>query len=210
MFQEDAQIQAALPATIQISVLGRGETLGYRGISEIDVFEATEDAIDRLRHRPRPRDAQRRVDGRHRDVPARPRCIPDRWAAAIPAIGSGAAVRPLFPNLRNVPVRQLNGRLDNGALGPPSEEDAVTLDALGYDHKYWLGNDRGHEIPGYYGCVFANDRDSRRCATRTRTRSCTASTRPISRRTRRATSRSATTPRTGCPGSRCTARRRAR
>ena len=55
-----------------------------------------------------------------------------------------------------------------------------------------------------------DDRDSRRSATRTRTRSCTASIRPSSRRTRRATSRSGTTPRTGCRASGSTARRRAR
>jgi hypothetical protein len=154
MFQEDAQIQAALPATIQISVLGRGETLGYQGISEIDVLEATEDAVRRLgidRNRITLSGASMGGIGTYRLATL----YPDLWAAAIPAIGSGAAVRPLFTNLRNVPVRQLNGRLDSGALGPPSEQDAVTLDQLGYDHKYWLADDRGHEIPGYYGCVFA-------------------------------------------------------
>lgn len=153
MFQPDALVQVSLPPTIQISVLGRGETLGYQGISEIDVLEATDDAIARLRIDPNRvtiAGASMGGIGAYRLATL----YPDRWAAAIPAIGTGASYRSLFPNLRNVPVRQMNGALDSAALGPATEADAVALDELEYDHHYWLGLDRGHELPGYYQCVF--------------------------------------------------------
>ncbi|HEX7096116.1 MAG TPA: hypothetical protein VF183_09545, partial [Acidimicrobiales bacterium] len=47
-FVPDVGVFPTLPETITIYPLGRGETLGYRGISEIDVLEATADAIERL------------------------------------------------------------------------------------------------------------------------------------------------------------------
>jgi hypothetical protein len=152
-FQPDALVEVSLPPTIQIYVLGRGETLGYRGISELDVLEATDDAADRLdvdRDRVTLSGASMGGVGSYRLGVLHP----DRWAATIPVIGSGADYRDLFVNLRNVPVRQMNGAQDGGELGPPSEEDAATLDELGYDHHYWLALDRGHEVPGYYACVF--------------------------------------------------------
>ena len=176
-------IDAALPATIQISVLGRGETLrlpGHQRDRRVRGHRRRERRLGIDPDRVTISGASMGGIGTYRLGHA----LPGPLVGGVPAIGSGEAMRPLFPNLRNVPVRQLNGRLDNGALGPPSEQDAVTLDALGYDHKYFLGNDRGHEIPGYYGCVFATTA-SRRSATRTRTRSCTGSIRPSSRKTRR-------------------------
>ena len=48
----------------------------------------------------------------------------------------------------------MNGFLDSGQLGPPSEADVDRLEELGYEYQYWLVNDRGHEIPAYYRCVF--------------------------------------------------------
>jgi len=80
---------------------------------------------------------------------------PDLWASILPHVGTGVAYREvLFPNLRNVPVLQINGFLDSGQLGPPSEGDADRLDELGYEYHYWLVNDRGHECPAYYRSVF--------------------------------------------------------
>jgi hypothetical protein len=152
-FQPDALVEVSLPPTVQIYVLGRGETLGYEGISEIDVLEATDDAVERLdidRDRVTLSGASMGGVGSYRLGVL----YPDRWAATIPVIGTGVSYRDLFVNLRNVPVRQMNGAQDGGELGPPSEQDAATLDQLGYDHRYWLALDRGHEVPGYYHCVF--------------------------------------------------------
>jgi hypothetical protein len=153
MFQPDALINIGFPKTIQIYVLGRGETLGYAGISEIDVLEATDDAMRRFDIDPN----RVTLEGASMGGIGSYRLgtlYPDRWAAIIPVIGTGVSYRDLFVNLRNVPVRQMNGRIDNGELGPPSEQDAATLDTLGYDHRYFLANDRGHEVPGFYNCVF--------------------------------------------------------
>jgi pimeloyl-ACP methyl ester carboxylesterase len=154
MFQPDVTLDTSLPATIQVFPLGRGETLRYEGISEVDVLEVLADAIERLDIDPDRVSLQGSSMG---GVGAYRLGVlyPDLWASILPHIGTGVAYRAiLFPNLRNVPVMQINGFLDSGQLGPPSEGDADRLDELEYDYHYWLVNDRGHEAPAYYRCVF--------------------------------------------------------
>lgn len=154
MFQPDVTLDTSLPATIQVFPLGRGETLGYAGISEVDVLEVLADAIERLDIDPDRVSLQGSSMG---GVGAYRLGVlyPDLWASILPHIGTGVAYRAvLFPNLRNVPVMQINGFLDSGQLGPPSEGDADRLDELEYEYHYWLVNDRGHEAPAYYRCVF--------------------------------------------------------
>jgi len=154
MFQPDVTLDTSVPVTIQVYPLGRGETLRYEGISEVDVLEVLADAIERLDIGPDRVSLQGSSMG---GVGAYRLGVlyPDLWASILPHIGTGVAYRDvLFPNLRNVPVLQINGFLDSGQLGPPSEGDADRLDELGYQYHYWLVNDRGHECPAYYRCVF--------------------------------------------------------
>jgi hypothetical protein len=158
MFVPDFGINQVLPATTEINVFGRGETLGYQGISEIDVLEARADAMQRLGTDPDRvtlRGSSMGGVGAYRLGTF----YPDLWAATMPHIGTGISYRHIFGNLRNVPVRQVNGFFDNGELGPPSENDAITLDDLDYDHHYWLMLDRGHDGPSYILCVWAQAAD---------------------------------------------------
>jgi pimeloyl-ACP methyl ester carboxylesterase len=154
MFQPDVTLDTSLPVTMQVYPLGRGETLRYEGISEVDVLEVLADAIKRLGIDPDRVSLQGSSMG---GVGAYRLGVlyPDLWASILPHVGTGVTYREiLFPNLRNVPVLQINGFLDSGQLGPPSEGDADRLDELEYEYHYWLVYDRGHECPAYYRCVF--------------------------------------------------------
>jgi len=154
MFQPDVTLDTSLPVTMQVYPLGRGETLRYEGISEVDVLEVLADAIKRLGINP----DRVSLQGSSMGGMGAYRLgvlYPDLWASILPHVGTGVAYREvLFPNLRNVPVLQINGFLDSGQLGPPSKEDADRLDQLEYEYHYWLVYDRGHECPAYYRCVF--------------------------------------------------------
>ena len=153
MFQQDAALDESVPATIQVFPLGRGETLGYQGISEVDVLEVLADAIERFDIDPNRVSLQGSSMG---GVGAYRLGLlyPDLWASILPHIGTGQSYRDMFQNLRNVPVRQINGLQDSAALGAASEGDADRLEELGYDYHYWLVDDRGHEAAAYYRCVF--------------------------------------------------------
>ena len=153
MFQQDAALDESVPATIQVFPLGRGETLGYQGISEVDVLEVLADAIERFDIDPNRVSLQGSSMG---GVGAYRLGVlyPDLWASILPHIGTGQSYRDMFQNLRNVPVLQINGLQDSAALGAASEGDADRLEELGYDYHYWLVDDRGHEAAAYYRCVF--------------------------------------------------------
>jgi hypothetical protein len=66
----------------------------------------------------------------------------------------------LSANLLNLPVRQINGGADPLIAEPPATASAARLDELGYDYRYWLLLDRGHEAGGYaYDCVYVEALD---------------------------------------------------
>jgi hypothetical protein len=78
---------------------------------------------------------------------------------------------PLSANLRNVPVRQINGAADPLIAEAPATASAARLDELGYDYRYWLIEDRGHEASGFiYACVFDEVATLRRIADPARVR----------------------------------------
>lgn len=152
LFVPDFGYNATLPATSKVWPLGRGETLRYAGISEIDVLEVTQDAVRRLGTDPERVTLHGDSMGGYGAYRLGVR-YPDHWAAIIPVIGGGAADRQLFENLENVPVRQINGVLDPGVLIGPALEDAALLDALGLEFRFWALNDRGHDPSANSQCV---------------------------------------------------------
>src|SRR5262249_40360070 len=97
---------------------------------------------------------------------------PDRFSALIPLVGQSALVPEIemmisggeafmpdaLENLYNVPVRMINGRLDpqkNTIAGNVPDLDALALQKLEYDFRYWQLLRRGHEvIPELSNSVF--------------------------------------------------------
>jgi len=152
LFVPDFGFNAKLSATSKVWPLGRGETLGYRGISELDVLEVTHDAVRRLGTDPDRVTLHGDSMGGFGAYRLGTR-YPDHWAAIIPVIGGGAADRQLFENLENVPVQQINGALDPGISYPAALEDAALLDALGLEFHFWGLLDRGHDPSANSACV---------------------------------------------------------
>ena len=92
MYQPDAILDTSLPPTIQIFVLGRGETLSYQGISEVDVLEAVDDAIQRFEidsNRVSLQGASMGGVGAYRLGVL----YPDFWSGIVPTIGTGVSYR---------------------------------------------------------------------------------------------------------------------
>ena len=138
--------QFSVPAVV-VAPLGRGESYIIRDIGEQDVLDALDDVIGRYQA-----DADRVVlSGASTggfatsDLGER---YPDRWSAAFATLGTAnetAGTGPpdphlaLRPNLRNVPFRMADGRLDFVVgFGMDSQADANEFDRLGYDYDLWL------------------------------------------------------------------------
>jgi hypothetical protein len=85
---------------------------------------------------------------------------PDRWAAVMPVIGFASRAEPggsfaLLGNLRNVPVRQVNGLIDFLIPHEEAEITAARLHELEVDHRFWLLDHRHHEAGGdVYQCTY--------------------------------------------------------
>jgi hypothetical protein len=143
------------PATLQVHPLARGPSLFYRGIAHQDVLDVVADAARRFAVDPDRislQGASMGGIGAYRIGALQPH----RWSAIVPLIGfQSPEFLPLSANLRNVPVRQING----GADPLIDEADAIAsadrLDELGYDYRFWLIAGRGHEAGGFiHDCVF--------------------------------------------------------
>jgi len=152
MFVPDFGANGKTADTAKIFPLGRGETLGYAGISEIDVLEATDDAVRRLGVDPDRVTLQGDSMGGFGAYRLGTR-YPDRWAALIPVIGHGAANRNLFENLRNLPIFQVNGANDPLVSYASALDDAALLDALEIPFVFYGLLDRGHDPSANSQCV---------------------------------------------------------
>jgi len=143
----------SMPPAVVISPLGRGERMEYRGIAEQDVLDATDDAVERLGVN----SGRVIISGAGSGGAAAMRLAtryPDRWAAAIPSLGTDPA-GTLRENLLNLPVLMINGELDDLAVG--ALLDADKLDDLGYDYRSYIMLDKGHYgAPAVSDCLYAN------------------------------------------------------
>jgi hypothetical protein len=143
------------PPTLQLYPLARGEGLFYRGIAHQDVLDVIDDAMRRFEIDPNRvslQGASMGGIGAYRIGSLNP----DRWSAVVPLIGfQETELLPLSQNLLNVPVRQINGAMDPLIPQELADASAARLDLLGFDYRYWLAFDRGHEAGGFiYSCVF--------------------------------------------------------
>lgn len=152
MFVPDFGFNAKPADTAKVWPLGRGETLRYAGIGEIDVLEVTDDAVRRLGTDPDRVTLQGDSMGGFGAFRLGTR-YPDRWAALIPVIGGGAADRQLFENLGNLPVYQINGALDALVSYDAALEDVARLDELEIPFTFWGLLDRGHDPSANSQCV---------------------------------------------------------
>ncbi len=155
MFVPDFGFNGKTADTMKIFPLGRGETLGYAGIGEIDVLEATADAVRRLDIDPDRVTLQGDSMGGFGAYRLGTR-YPDRWAALIPVIGHGAANRNLFENLTNLPIYQINGANDPLVSYASALDDAALLDALEIPFVFYGLLDRGHDPSANSQCVRDN------------------------------------------------------
>jgi hypothetical protein len=162
-FSEDPYLLASFapdgfdfpPPTLQFYPLARGEGLFYRGIAHQDVLDVIDDAMQRFDIDPNRvslQGASMGGIGAYRIGSLRP----DRWSAVVPLIGyQDTGLLPLSQNLLNVPVRQINGAMDPLIPQELADASAARLDLLGFDYRYWLAFDRGHEAGAFiYSCVF--------------------------------------------------------
>lgn len=143
------------PAAIQVMPLARGEGLFYRGIAHEDVLAVLADAQRRFAIDPERVSLQGASMGGIGTYQIGA-LEPDRWSAIVPLIGfQRSELLPLSANLRNVPVRQINGVIDPLIMESAATASAARLDELGYPYRYWLLDQRGHEAGGFvYDCVF--------------------------------------------------------
>ncbi len=155
MFVPDFGFNGKTADTAKIFPLGRGETLGYAGIGEIDVLEATADAVRRLGVDPDRVTLQGDSMGGFGAYRLGTR-YPDLWAALIPVIGHGAANRNLFENLGNLPIYQVNGANDPLVSYSAALEDVALLDALEIPFVFYGLLDRGHDPSANSQCVRDN------------------------------------------------------
>jgi hypothetical protein len=143
------------PATLQVHPLARGPSLFYVGIAHQDVLDVVADATRRFDVDPDRislQGASMGGIGTYRIGALQP----DLWSAIVPLIGFQATeLLPLSANLRNVPVRQINGGADPLIDEANAIASADRLDELGYDYRFWLIAGRGHEAGGFiHDCVF--------------------------------------------------------
>ena len=169
-----------VPAIV-VEPLGRGGSCGYYGAAEQDVLDVIDDIASRFAI-----DEDRVVlTGISQGGFGTFRLgelYPDRFSALVPLVGQSALVpeiemmisggEPFMPdaleNLRNVPIRMVNGRLDpqkNAFAGNVPDLDALALQKLEYDFRYWQLLRRGHEvIPELTNGVFLDVLQMRRDA----------------------------------------------
>jgi pimeloyl-ACP methyl ester carboxylesterase len=143
------------PPTLQLYPLARGDALSYRGIAHRDVLDVIDDASRRFQIDPNRislQGASMGGIGAYRIGSLNP----DRWSVVVPLIGFQATeLLPLSQNLLNLPVRQINGAIDPLIPQELADASAARLDLLGFDYRYWLAFDRGHEAGTFiYECVF--------------------------------------------------------
>jgi hypothetical protein len=148
------------PHVLQVYPLARGARLQYRGIAHQDVLDVEADIRRRFAIDPDRiilQGASMGGAGAYRLGSLQP----DRWSIAFPLIGyQTEALRPLSANLLNLPVRQINGGIDPLIPEEEATESAEQLLELGYDFRYWLLADRGHEAGGYiWDCLYAGAAD---------------------------------------------------
>jgi pimeloyl-ACP methyl ester carboxylesterase len=155
MFVPDFGFNGKTADTAKVWPLGRGETLNYAGISEIDVLEVTADATRRLGTHPDRVTLQGDSMGGFGAYRLGTR-YPDRWAALIPVIGGGAAHRNLFENMRNLPIYQINGFQDPLVSYSAALDDVARLDELGMEFVFYGLLDRGHDPSANSQCVRDN------------------------------------------------------
>ena len=150
-----------LPAIV-VEPLGRGGSCGYYGPAEQDVLDVMDDIKARFEI-----DEDRVIlTGISQGGFATFRIgelYPDRFSALVPLVGQSALVpeiemmisggEPFMPdaleNLCNIPIRMVNGRLDpqkNAFAGNVPDLDALALQRLEYDFRYWQLLRRGHEV----------------------------------------------------------------
>jgi pimeloyl-ACP methyl ester carboxylesterase len=150
-----------LPAIV-VEPLGRGGSCGYYGPAEQDVLDVMADVAKRFAI-----DEDRVVlTGISQGGFGTFRLgelYPDRFSGLVPLVGQSALVpeiemmisggEPFMPdaleNLHNVPIRMVNGRLDpqkNAFAGNVPDLDALALQRLEYDFRYWQLLRRGHEV----------------------------------------------------------------
>jgi pimeloyl-ACP methyl ester carboxylesterase len=150
-----------VPAIV-VEPLGRGGSCGYFGPAEQDVLDVMADVARRFAI-----DDDRVVlTGISQGGFGTFRLgelYPDRFSALLPLVGQSALVpeiemmisggEPFMPdaleNLCNLPVRMVNGRLDpqkNAFAGNVPDLDALALQRLEYDFRYWQLLRRGHEV----------------------------------------------------------------
>jgi pimeloyl-ACP methyl ester carboxylesterase len=150
-----------IPAIV-VEPLGRGGSCGYYGAAEQDVLDVMADIATRFAI-----DEDRVVlTGISQGGFGTFRLgelYPDRFSALVPLVGQSALVpeiemmisggEPFMPdaleNLCNVPIRMVNGRLDpqkNAFAGNVPDLDALALQKLEYDFRYWQLLRRGHEV----------------------------------------------------------------
>lgn len=148
------------PYTLQVWPLARGARLGYEGIAHQDVLDVLADTTRRFAvdtDRVILQGASMGGIGAYRLGSLQP----DLWSVVFPLIGfQRPDLLPLSVNLRNLPVRQINGGADPLIPEEPATASAARLDELGYDYRYWLLLDRGHEAGGYvWDCLYAGAED---------------------------------------------------
>ncbi|HXY93039.1 MAG TPA: hypothetical protein VEP49_11220 [Acidimicrobiia bacterium] len=150
-----------LPAIV-VEPLGRGGSCGFSGAAEQDVLDVMADVTARFEV-----DVDRVIlTGISQGGFGTFRLgelYPDRFSALVPLVGQSALVpeiemmisggEPFMPdaleNLCNLPVRMVNGRLDpqkNTIAGNVPDLDALALQRLQYDFRYWQLLRRGHEV----------------------------------------------------------------
>jgi len=174
------------PAAVVIMPLGRGPNSFYLGSAEQDVLDATDDAARRYAADPHRIVLSGISMGGFGTFRLAVR-YPDRWSGALALIGTGASAQAVFSpvpaavrdqvfspsrfiggqgellaNVADLPFRMVNGQVDPIVNNALVTEDALRLDGLGYDWRYWVLARRNHEVvPNLTNCVM-NDMVSRR------------------------------------------------
>jgi pimeloyl-ACP methyl ester carboxylesterase len=150
-----------VPAIV-VEPLGRGGSCGYFGPAEQDVLDVMADVERRFAIDP-DRVVLTGISQGGFGTFRLGELYPDRFSALIPLVGQSALVpeiemmisggEPFMPdaleNLCNLPVRMINGRLDpqkNSFAGNVPDLDALGLQRLEYDFRYWQLLRRGHEV----------------------------------------------------------------
>jgi len=166
------------PAAVVVMPLGRGGNSFYLGAGEQDVLDATDDAVSRYAGDPERVVVSGISMGGFGTFRLAVR-YPDRFAAALSLIGTGASGQDVFApvpaavrdqifspshflggqsellaNVANLPFRMVNGQVDPIVNNALVTLDAIKLDDFGYDWRYWVLMRRNHEVvPNLTNCV---------------------------------------------------------